>query len=78
MKELRLLMEKVLNVDLNNYKYEEITPSNIDKWDSFAHLNLVIAIEEEYGVELSPDDIQEMKNGYNSIIKILNKYGVLE
>jgi acyl carrier protein len=40
----------------------ESSPETIDNWDSMQHLNLVLAIEEKFGVQLDPEDIEEMKN----------------
>jgi acyl carrier protein len=40
----------------------ESSPETIENWDSMQHLNLVLAIEEKFGVQLEPEDIEEMKN----------------
>jgi acyl carrier protein len=40
----------------------ESSPETIESWDSMQHLNLVLAIEEKFGVQLGPEDIEEMKN----------------
>jgi acyl carrier protein len=40
----------------------ESSPQTIDNWDSIQHLNLVLAIEEKFGVQLDPEDIEQMKN----------------
>jgi acyl carrier protein len=34
----------------------------IKGWDSFSHLNLVMAIEMKFGVIFTPDELQDMKN----------------
>jgi len=43
---------------------EEVTPSlntqSIETWDSFRHLQLVLAIEGEYGVQFDPQQIPEL------------------
>ena len=36
------------------------TPQSIEAWDSIQHLNLVLALEEKFGVELSPEEIEQM------------------
>ena len=38
------------------------SPETIENWDSMQHLNLVLAIEEKFGVQLEPEDIEQMKN----------------
>jgi acyl carrier protein len=40
----------------------ESSPETIETWDSIQHLNLVLAIEEKFGVQLEPEDIEGMKN----------------
>ncbi len=40
----------------------ESSPETIENWDSMQHLNLVLAIEEKFGVQLEPEDIEGMKN----------------
>ncbi len=40
----------------------ESSPETIENWDSMQHLNLVLAVEEKFGVQLSPEDIEQMKN----------------
>ena len=43
-------------VEINN----DSSPDNIEKWDSLSHLKLVMAIESEFNVELSPEDSMDM------------------
>lgn len=40
----------------------ESSPETIETWDSIQHLNLVLAIEEKFGLQLEPEDIERMKN----------------
>ena len=40
----------------------ESSPETIENWDSMQHLNLVLAIEEKFRVQLEPEDIEQMKN----------------
>jgi acyl carrier protein len=40
----------------------ESSPKTIENWDSMQHLNLVLAIEEKFGVQPEPEDIEQMKN----------------
>lgn len=43
---------------------EEVTPSlnteSVETWDSFRHLQLMLAIEGEYGVQFDPQQIPEL------------------
>jgi acyl carrier protein len=38
------------------------SPETIETWDSMQHLNLVLAIEEKFGLQLAPEEIEEMKS----------------
>ena len=35
------------------------SPDTIPAWDSVQHLNLVIALEQEFGVRFSPEEIED-------------------
>lgn len=37
------------------------SPENIESWDSVAHLNLVLALEEKFALQLSLEEIEQMK-----------------
>ena len=60
--------EQVRNIasDIFGIPVEKITaessPETIENWDSMQHLNLVLAVEEKFGVQLDPEDIEQMKN----------------
>jgi acyl carrier protein len=38
----------------------ESSPDNITSWDSLQHLNLVLALEQEFQVQFSPEEIEEI------------------
>lgn len=40
----------------------ESSPQTIESWDSMQHLNLILAIEEKFGVQFEPEDIEQMQN----------------
>ena len=50
--------------DLFAIPAEEITtdssPETIKTWDSIQHLSLVLALEEKFQLQLSPDEIEQM------------------
>lgn len=39
----------------------ETTSTDIDGWDSIAHINLIIAIERSFGIKFSASDLASMK-----------------
>ena len=46
------------------------TPETIETWDSIQHLNLVLALEERFGLQLSPEEIEQMKS-MGELIKVV-------
>ena len=50
----------------------ESSPETIENWDSMQHLNLVLAVEEKFGVQLEPEDIEQMKN-VGAVAKVVEK-----
>ena len=65
---LNQIIEDVLNVD---HDVENITTSNTNSWDSLTHLNLIIALEEEFKIEIPAEDFSLLYKDYNSIISYL-------
>ena len=51
---------------------DESSPDNVKSWDSLRHMNLVVALEEEFGKTFTDDEIVEMMN-YNLIKMILSQ-----
>jgi acyl carrier protein len=41
---------------------EDASPDTIEAWDSLRHMSLVLALEEEFGVEFTDDQTVEMLN----------------
>ena len=41
---------------------DNTSPDTLESWDSLKHMNLIIALEEEFLVDLSDEDIIEMIN----------------
>jgi acyl carrier protein len=38
------------------------TPEQMENWDSVQHLNLVLALETQFGIEFEPEEIEQMKS----------------
>jgi len=38
------------------------SPQTVDTWDSVHHLNLALALEESFGFQFSPEEMDQMKN----------------
>ena len=70
MKRLNQVICDVLNID---YDFEKISPKNTESWDSLSHLNLIVALEEMYKIEIPAEDFPLLYSDYNSIINYLNQ-----
>ncbi|WP_352404924.1 hypothetical protein [Sporanaerobacter acetigenes] len=73
---IKKILEKILNISLEQYKDADIKPSNIETWDSLNHLNIVLSLEEEFDVKFETDEILEMLKDFTTIVDILKKHGV--
>lgn len=51
---------------------ENTSTKNCDGWDSLNHLNLVIELENEFDIELEPEEIGSM-NDFESVKKIIEE-----
>ena len=48
---------------------------DVPKWDSLQHMALVAAIEQQFGISLSMDEMVEIRS-VNDICNILDRHGV--
>lgn len=51
------------------------SPDTIESWDSLMHMNLVTALEEEFSVRFTYEQISEMLN-FSLIIEVLKENGI--
>jgi len=49
-------------------------PNDVKKWDSLGHLNMVAALEKEFGVQFELDEVMEMSS-VGKIVDILTAKG---
>lgn len=64
---VKVIMASVWNVYIDDLP-DSCSLNNYDKWDSLSHIKLMLELEKELGLELSPDSIQNL----NSLEKIVN------
>lgn len=53
------LVSRVLGIPLDLIN-EDTSPDTIEKWDSLSHINLIIALEFQYGVHFRPEEAMEL------------------
>ena len=65
---------RIMASDLFGVPAEHISaassPDTIEAWDSIQHLNLVLALEEKFGLQLSPEEMEQMKS-IGDVIKLV-------
>lgn len=49
-------MSQILKIPVEDIS-DDISTENCQKWDSLNHINLMLAIEQEYGVSFSDDEL---------------------
>ena len=59
--QVRGVASDLFSVPLDRIKPES-SPETIEAWDSTQHLNFVLALEEKFGLQLSPEEMEQMKN----------------
>ena len=74
MKSLEQIFADSLAINLNDIS-DALTYQSIPQWDSVAHMTLIAAVEDEYGIMLDTDDIIDMSS-VGKAKAILQKYGV--
>ena len=52
----------------------DININNIVTWDSLNHLNLIMTIENEFEIQIPPDDFPELYEDFEKIILYVQNY----
>jgi acyl carrier protein len=72
------LLKRVQNIasDVLQVPAQQLTPQSspqqIENWDSVHHLNLVLALEQQFEVQLDPEDIDQMTS-IEQIVSVLER-----
>ena len=68
---IKNVMSTIFNVDksaINNAS----SPETIEAWDSLQHMNLIVALEEEFGIVFNDDQISTMID-FKSVSEAVNE-----
>ncbi|MEO8592817.1 MAG: acyl carrier protein [Candidatus Solibacter sp.] len=55
----RSIVSDVFSVPIDQI-VPESSPDTIESWDSLKHLEMVLALEQEFGVQFSPEEIEQL------------------
>lgn len=70
---IKSVMVSVFEVDSSQIN-NDTSPDTLESWDSLKHMNLILALEEEFGVEFDDDDIIDMINFKMIVLILKEKY----
>ena len=59
--QVRSVASDLFSIPINRITAES-SPETIETWDSTQHLNFVLALEEKFGLQLSPEEMEQMQN----------------
>ncbi len=64
---VRYIVAEITEVEVERITLQS-SPANLEEWDSLAQVNIVLSLEQEFGHQFSPDQIERMV----SVEKIVN------
>ena len=67
---VRLIMANVFRTNIENIM-EDLNQKDVNYWDSLRHLNLIVELEEKFGISFEPEEIAEMTT-FKKIIYYIN------
>jgi acyl carrier protein len=74
LEQVRLIMEDVFDVE--NLSISPPTrAADIEEWDSLSHIRLVVALEKNFRIRFSGDDLEKLKNVGDLVAMISAKTG---
>ena len=74
-----MVKERVFRIisQLMNVPFEQVnersSPENLERWDSFQHMNLILALEDEFKVKFTDEEIVGMENASIILAALQNK-----
>ena len=69
---IKNIMSAVFEIPIQEIN-DESSSDTVVSWDSLKHMNLVIALEEEFEMEFSESEIPEITN-YRAIKEVISSY----
>jgi acyl carrier protein len=69
---IRELFATLLQVPVEQIA-DQTTPASLERWDSMQHLIVVAGFEEEFGIDLDPEEAVEMYKDFASFKRILRQ-----
>lgn len=68
------ILSQIMNVPAEQLT-DQSSPDTVEKWDSLRHMNLILALEEKFGVQFTDVEIVEILS-IGIIIETLKEKGI--
>ena len=62
MKSIEELIRQTLMLSSHVQINDKMSPPDIPEWDSLGHINIITALEEEYDIEITPEQIAKLES----------------
>jgi len=66
---VRYIVAEITEVEVERVTLQS-SPDNLEEWDSLAQVNIVLSLEQEFGRQFSPDQIERMVS-VEKIVEVL-------
>ena len=66
---VRYIVAEITEVEVERITLQS-SPDNLEEWDSLAQVNIVLSLEQEFGRQFSPDQIERMVS-VEKIVEVL-------
>lgn len=53
--------------------HDALTPRDLERWDSLQHLNLMVTLEETFGVRFSVAEMTQMFSSFGTILNVVTR-----
>jgi acyl carrier protein len=71
---VRMLLADVLQIRIEEISADS-SPDTIDTWDSLHHLDLVLALEQDFGLQFTPEEIEQLLSVHLVADLVMEKLG---
>lgn len=65
------VLSEVMKVDVASIN-DNSNPDTMEQWDSLAHVQLVLGLEREFGIKISPEEGIEYLTGFDEIVRFIS------
>lgn len=68
------IISQIMDIPVEHIN-EDSSPDTVEKWDSLQHMNLILALEEEFDIQFSDDEVVEMLSVELILLTLKEKVG---